>query len=161
MKSMIKKQIQAVSAGICIAVIIQESVWIALDSLDPAQSLNNILAAAPLSGGWLAPLLLAWILGGVFGGLMGTLVGRNRFSGHATGLCLSASAAVLAWISLPGAGGFLVIAITPSLGAALGTWLGLGLGLGQAGDKHEIIMTPSVVTLLPDFVHNLIRRQGT
>jgi len=125
MRGMIKRQVQALAAGICVAVIVQESTWMALDLLDPTQSLNDALADAPLSDGWLVPLLLAWIAGGVFGGLMATLVGRSRFSGHATGLLLSASAAVLIWISLPGAGGFLAIAATPSIGSALGTWLGL------------------------------------
>jgi len=125
MRFMIKRQAKALAAGICIAVIVQESTWIALDLLDPTQSLNHALADAPLSDGWLIPLLLAWAAGGVFGGLMATLVGRSRLSGHVTGLLLSASAAVLASISLPGAGGFLAIAATPSIGSALGTWLGL------------------------------------
>lgn len=142
---MIKRQVQALAAGICIAVIVQESAWIAFDVLDPRQSLNVALADAPLSEGWLAPLLLAWVVGGFFGGLMATLVGRNRFSGHATGLLLSASAAILAWIALPGAGGFLAVAATPSIGAALGTWLGLGLGL-PAG-RHGKPRPPGVVTL--------------
>jgi uncharacterized protein (DUF697 family) len=147
MRSMIKRQIQALAAGICIAVIVQESTWVALDVLDPTQSLNDALAEAPLSDGWLIPLVLAWAMGGVFGGLMATLVGRSRLSGLATGLLLSASAAVLAWISLPGAGGFLAIAATPSIGSALGTWLGLGL----AADKHERHTLASVDKLRADF----------
>lgn len=147
MRRMIKRQVQALAAGICIAVIVQESTWIAIDLLDPAQSLNDALAAAPLTEGWLAPLLLAWAIGGLFGGLMATLVGRSRFSGHATGVLLSCSAAALAWISLPGAGGFLVVAATPSAGAALGTWLGSGL----IADKRERLLHSSVVTLRAGF----------
>jgi len=146
MRRMIKRQIQALAAGICIAVIVQESIWIAIDLLDPAQSLNAALAAAPLSDGWLAPLLLAWAIGGLFGGLMATLVGRSRFSGHSAGLLLSCSAAGLAWISLPGAGGFLAIAATPSVGAALGTWLGSGL----TADRRERPSHSSIVTLRAD-----------
>lgn len=142
---MIKRQVQALAAGICIAMIIQESTWIAVDVLDPTQSLNHALVEAPLSDGWLLPLLLAWAVGGFFGGLMATLVGRSRLSGHATGLLLSASAAVLAWISLPGAGGFLVIATTPAFGCAPGTWLGYRLVL--AADKHKHVAPTSVVTL--------------
>lgn len=144
MRIMIKRQVQALAAGICIAVIVQESAWIAFDVLDPTQSLNEMLANAPLSDGWLAPLLLAWAVGGVFGGLMATLVGGSRLSGHATGLLLSSAAGLLAWISLPGAGGFLAIAATPSFGAALGTWLGMYLGL--AADDHEH-RTPDDVSL--------------
>ena len=123
MRGMIKKQVQALAAGICIAMIVQESIWIAFDLLDPTRSLNATLAAAPLSSGWLLPLLLAWAAGGIFGGMMATLVGRRRASGYATGILLSGSAAVLAWISLPGAGGFLAIAATPGIGSALGSWL--------------------------------------
>jgi len=145
---MIKRQIQALAAGICLAVIVQESTWIAFNLLDPTQSLNQALADAPLSDGWLLPLLLAWAAGSVFGGLMATLVGRSRFSGYAVGLLLSASAAALAWISLPGAGAFLVIAATPGIGSALGT--GLGLRLGRAADSHNRLVPPSVVTLRPD-----------
>lgn len=132
---MIRRHIQALAAGICIAVIVQESIWLGLDVLDPVQSLNRALADGALSEGWLTPLLLAWLAGGVFGGLMATLVAQSRFSGHATGLLLSASAALLTWISLPGAGAFLVIAATPSIGAALGTSAGLRLGL--ATHQHE------------------------
>lgn len=145
MQTMIKRQVQALAAGICIAVIVQESTWIAFDALNPAQSLNHALAEAPLSDGWLLPLLLAWAAGGVFGGLMATLVGRSRLSGYATGLLLSASAALLAWISLPGAGGFLVIAATPGVGCTLGAWL--GFRLGPAADQHEHAVKTSVVTL--------------
>lgn len=142
---MIKRQVQALAAGICIAMIVQESIWIALDAVDPTQSLNDALAGAPLSEGWLLPLLLAWAAGGMFGGMMATLVGRGRASGYATGFLLSCSAGVLAWISLPGAGGFLAIAATPGMGSALGTWLALGLGL--AADRHQRPIPPSVVTL--------------
>ena len=145
MRSMIKRQVQALAAGICIAIIVQESTWIAFDALDPTQSLNHALAEAPLSDGWLLPLLLAWAVGGFFGGLMATLVGRSRLSGHATGLLLAASAALLAWISLPGAGGFLVIAATPVFGSTLGTWLGYRLGL--VADRHRHAAPTSVVTL--------------
>lgn len=127
-------QIQALAAGICIAVIVQESIWIALDVLDPLQSLNEALSAAPLSDGWLAPLLLAWTGGGIFGGLMATLVGCSRYTGHAAGLLLSASAALLAWHTLPGAGGFLVVAATPAIGTAIGT--GVALKIGFTGDRH-------------------------
>ena len=142
---MVKRQLQAVAAGICIAIIAQESTWIAFDVLDPARSLNDALAEAPLSNGWLAPLLLSWALGGVLGGLMATLVGQSRFSGYATGLSLSASALALLWICLPGAGGFLAVALTPGIGAALGAWL--GLLLERAADKHERISPASIVTL--------------
>lgn len=145
LRTTIRKQVLALALGICIAVIVQESTWMAFDVLDPTQSLNTVLANAPLSDGWLVPLLLAWAVGGVFGGLMATLVGGSRSSGHATGLLLTASAALLAWISLPGAGGFLAISATPSLGAALGTWLGL------AADEQERLTTPSVVTLRASF----------
>jgi len=147
MRSMIKRQVQALAAGICVAVIVQESTWLAFNMLDPRQSLNQALVDAPLSDGWLLPLLLAWAAGGVFGGLMATLVGRSRLSGHATGLFLSLSAALLTWISLPGAGAFLVIAATPSIGSALGTWLGLGL----AADDSERPLPTSVVTLRSGF----------
>lgn len=143
MHTMIKRQVQALAAGIGIAMVVQESAWIALDMLDPRESLNEALVAAPLSDGWLVPLLLTWAAGGFFGGLMATLVGRRRFSGHATGLLLSGSAALLAWIALPGAGGFLAVAATPTIGAALGTWLGLGLVDEQSGQS----MASSVVTL--------------
>lgn len=142
---MINRQVQALAAGICIALIVQESTWIAFDALDPTQSLNHALFEAPLSEGWLAPLLLAWAMGGFFGGLMATLVGGSRLSGHATGLLLSASAAALAWISLPGAGGFLVIAATPGVGSALGA--GMGLRLGLSLDKQDRLLSTSVVTL--------------
>lgn len=147
MLAMIKRQIQALAAAICIAVIVQESTWIALDLVDPTQSLNQALADAPLSGGWLVPLLLAWLFGGFFGGLMATLVGNSRFSGHLSGLFLSASAAALAWLSMPDAGGFLAIAATPSIGAALGTWLGLELTTGQ----DQPPMPSSIVTLHAGF----------
>mgnify|MGYP006431856901 CR=1 FL=1 len=135
MRDMITRQIQALAAGTCIAVIVQESIWIALDLLDPRQSLNDVLGAAPLSDGWLVPLLLAWIGGGLFGGLMATLVGRSRYTGHAAGLLLSASAALLAWHALPGAGGFLVVAATPAIGTAIGT--SLALKVDGAADRHE------------------------
>lgn len=131
MRGMIKRQVQAIAAGICIAVIVQESVWIGLDLLDPTRSLNQALAQAPLARGWLTPLLVAWLVGGGFGGLMATLVGRNRIIGHAAGLLLSGSALLLAAFSLPGAGLFLVVAATPSLGAALGTWIGVVLLDGE------------------------------
>ena len=143
MPGMVRRQIQAVAAGICIAVIIQESIWIALDLLNPADSLNQALADAPLSDGWLVPLLLAWLLGGAFGGLMATLVGGSRYSGHAAGALLSASAVLLAWISLPDAGAFLAVAATPSIGATIGT--GLGLNVDDAGRGQPV--SPSVVTL--------------
>ena len=136
MRGMVTRQIQALAAGICIAIIVQESAWIGFDLLNPSQSLNATLAAAPLSDGWLLPLLLAWAAGGIFGGMMATLVGRSRASGYATGLLLSGSAALLAWISLPGAGGFLAIAATPGIGSALGTWMGLALGLTPDGRER-------------------------
>ncbi|HKL51255.1 MAG TPA: hypothetical protein VJ908_08810 [Wenzhouxiangellaceae bacterium] len=144
---MVKRQIQALAAGICIAIIVQESTWIGLDLLDPTRSLNESLAHAPLVGGWLAPLLAAWIAGGVFGALMATLVGRNRFIGHVVGLLLSGSALLIAALSLPGAGSVLTIAATPSLGAALGTWLGIFL----SGKQPKNLMTPSIVTLSRTF----------
>lgn len=137
MRSMIKRQVQAIAAGICIAVIVQESVWIGLDQIDPTRSLNQALAHAPLAGGWLAPMLVAWLVGGGFGGLMATLVGRNRIIGHAAGLLLSGSALLLAALSLPGAGLFLLVAATPSLGAALGCWIGAALLAGERERPEE------------------------
>ena len=148
MCDMITRQLQALAAGTCIAVIVQESIWIALDLLDPRQSLNDVLGAAPLSDGWLVPLLLAWIGGGLFGGLMATLVGRSRYTGHAAGLLLSASAALLAWHSLPGAGGFLIVAAAPFIGTATGT--GLALKLELEGDRNERITAPNVIPERPD-----------
>lgn len=136
MRGMIKRQVQAIAAGICIAVIVQESAWIGLDLLDPTRSLNQALTQAPLANGWLVPMLVAWLVGGGFGGLMATLVGRNRFVGHAAGLLLSGSALLLAALSLPDAGLFLVVASTPSLGAALGTWIGMAL---LEGDRDGLI----------------------
>lgn len=133
MSRMIKRQIQALAAGICIAIIVQESTWIGLDLLDPSHSLNESLTRAPLAGGWMAPLLGAWLAGGAFGGLMATLVGRNRLIGHLTGLLLSGSALLIAALALPKAGGALAISMTPSLGAALGT----GLGAALAGHKQS------------------------
>lgn len=147
MSSMVKRQIQALAAGICIAIIVQEITWIGLDLLDPTRSLNVILAQAPFAGGWLAPLLAAWMAGGIFGALMATLVGRNRFIGHVAGLLLSGSALVIAALSLPDAGSVLTIAATPSLGAALGTWLGVLL----TSKQPKNLMTPGIVTLSTAF----------
>lgn len=145
---MIKRQAQALAGGICVAIIVQESIWIGLDLLDPARALNQQLAEAPLADGWLAPLLVAWLVGGVFGGLMATLVGRSRYSGHAAGLLLSGSALLIAAISLPGAGALLVIAATPSLGAAPGSWIGACLLNGES-DRPSLM--PSLVTLRSGF----------
>ncbi|MEX0914462.1 MAG: hypothetical protein WDZ60_01095, partial [Wenzhouxiangellaceae bacterium] len=131
----------------CVAIIVQESIWIGLDLLDPARALNRQLAEAPLADGWLTPLLVAWLVGGVFGGLMATLVGRSRYSGHAAGLLLSSSALLIAAISLPGAGALLVIAATPSLGAAFGAGIGVSLLDGE-GDG---LVRPSLVTLRSGF----------
>lgn len=144
---MFKRQIRAVPAGICVAVIVQESIWTGLDLVDPELSLNQALANAPLAEGWLAPLLLAWLVGGAFGGLMATLVGRNRFTGHAAGLLLSGSALLITALALPDAGGFLAIAGTPSVGAALGTWLGLAF----VQDEPDRLTLPSIVTLRGGF----------
>ena len=149
MRCMITRQIQALAAGICIAVIVQESIWAALDALDPLQSLNEALRAAPLSDGWLVPLLLAWTGGGIFGGLMATLVGGSRYTGHAAGLVLSASAALLAWLALSGAGGFLAVAATPAIGTAIGT--SLALKMDGAGYRHEKTPPTSVAATHSDF----------
>lgn len=145
---MIKRQIHALTAGICVAIVVQESTWLASDMLDPGRPLNHALADAPLSTGWLLPLILAWAAGGIFGGMMATLVGRSRASGYATGLLLSASAAMLAWISLPGAGGFLAIAATPWIGSALGAWLAFSLGLNA--DRNDRLEPTRVVKLRED-----------
>lgn len=148
MCGMIKRQVQALAGGICVAIIVQESIWIGLDLLDPAHALNRQLAEAPLADGWLTPLLVAWLVGGVFGGLMSTLIGRSRYSGHAAGLLLSGSALLVAAISLPGAGPLLVIAATPSLGAALGAGIGVSLLNGES-DRSPLL--PSLVTLRSGF----------
>jgi len=127
MHSMVERQALAIAAGVGLAIIIQESVWIGWDALIPRHSLNKALLEAPTSDGWLTPLLAAWLAGGAFGGLMSTLIGRSRFSGHATGLLLSAGALLLAVFALPEAGSFLVIAGTPGAGSALGAGLGVKL----------------------------------
>lgn len=148
MRGMITRQIRALAAGTCIAVIVQESIWLALDAIDPLQSLNDVLAAAPLSEGWLVPLLLAWAGGGIFGGLMATLVGRSRYTGHAAGVVLSASAALLAWRALPDAAGFLAVAATPAIGTAIGT--GLALKIGLPADRKQRVVAPGGLADRPD-----------
>jgi len=140
---MVKRQVQAIAAGICVAIVAQESIWVALDLLDPSYSLNQLLAQGPLAEGWVVPLLSSWIAGGALGGLMATLVGGNRLIGHLTGLLLSGSALLVAALSFPGAGLFLTIAATPSIGAAPGSWLGLALARNHA--RH--LTTPGVGTL--------------
>lgn len=146
MRAMIKRQVQALAAGVCIGIVVQESAWTGLDLLDPGASLNRLMIEAPLDGGqpapslWslnlplFGPLFGAWLLGGTLGGLMATLVGRHRFSGHAAGVLLSASAAMIAYFAWPLAGPFVAVAVMPSVGAALGT--GLGLRLLDSGDER-------------------------
>ena len=124
---MIRRQALALAAGVGLGIIVQESLWTGIDALDPGHSLNQALVHAPLSGGWLVPLLAAWLAGGAFGGLMATLVSRGRAGGHAAGTFLSGSALLLSALALPDAGAFLVIALTPGAGAALGTGLGMRL----------------------------------
>lgn len=127
MHGMIRRQSLALAAGVGLGIVIQESLWIGADVLEPGHSLNRALLRAPLSDGWLVPLLAAWLAGGAFGGLMTTLVGRNRVIGHVTGLLLSGSALLVAVFALPDAGCFLVVAGSPSASAALGAWLGIAL----------------------------------
>jgi len=134
MRSMLQRQALAIAAGVGLGIIIQESLWIGSDALIPSQSLNQALSHAAISDGWLTPLLAAWLAGGAFGGLMSTLLGRSRLSGHATGLLLTGAALVLVCLAIPGAGPFLVIAGTPSAGAALGAGLGVKLLEGE-GDQ--------------------------
>jgi len=147
MKAMIKRQIQALAAGLCIGVIMQESIWVGLDAVDARYSLNQALTEAPLTTGWIVPLLLAWLAGGVFGGLMATLMGGNRLTGHIAGLLLSCSALLVTWLAMPGAGGLLVISLTPALGAVFGTCLGAAL----LGSKRGRPGLQRIVTLLGAF----------
>ena len=134
MRSMLQRQALAMAAGVGLGIIIQESLWIGADALIPSQSLNQALSHAAISDGWLTPLLAAWLAGGAFGGLMSTLLGRSRLSGHAAGLLLTGAALLLVCLALPGSGSFLVIAGTPSAGAALGAGLGVKLLDGE-GDQ--------------------------
>jgi len=127
MGGMIRKQALALAAGIAVGIIIQESVWIGFDLLDPERALNQTLIQAPVANGLLVPLLTAWLAGGAFGGLMATLVGRNRIGGHLTGVLLSGSAVLVTAAALTEAGRFLAIAATPGIGAALGVGLGMRL----------------------------------
>lgn len=143
---MIRRQALALAAGAGLGIVIQESLWLGLDVLDPGHSLNQALSQAPSSDGWLAPLVLAWFAGGAFGGLMATLVGQNRLIGHLTGVLLSGSALLVATLALPDAGPLLVIAGCPVAGAALGTGMGAALIVREA-DPHA---SPGVAKLRGD-----------
>lgn len=149
MRDMIGRQPLALAAGVALGIIIQESLWIGVDALIPEHSLNRALVHAPLSDGWLAPLLAAWLAGGAFGGLMATLIGRNRIIGHVTGLLLSGSGLLVAAFALPDAGRFLVVAGTPSAGAALGTWLGIALLMAEADRQTSPGVAKPPLTQLP------------
>ncbi|MDT8449943.1 MAG: hypothetical protein RQ847_07180 [Wenzhouxiangellaceae bacterium] len=124
---MLRRLALSLAGGIITGIVAQESAWLAMNALLPEVALNAAMLERDPGGAWLLPLLGAWLLGGAVAGLMATLIGRRRFSGHLAGAALTASALLLVRAAWPDAGGLLAFAITPSLGAALGTAGGLRL----------------------------------
>jgi len=110
--------------------------------MDATGSLNQSLAAGPASPGLWPSLALSWIAGGFSAGLMGALI-AGRGAGHTAGALMSLSAWGLCWLAWPGTGGLLTVAMTPSLGAALGT----GLAHRVRAADVDYRLRPSVVTL--------------
>jgi hypothetical protein len=131
--AMFARVVRALASGIAVGIVLQESVWLALDPIDPLRSLHVEWTRGPQGDGWLVPLIAAWLIGGGAGGLMAALVGRNRWLAHAVGALLCASAGLLLTLAWPDAGAAKWLALTPALGAAAGAAMA---GYVLADDEH-------------------------
>jgi hypothetical protein len=117
----------AVVAGTVVGVLIQELLWILLDSLIPSIELNAALIHGHDSGTLLLALAASWLAGGFSGGLMAGLVGRGRWAAYVAGALLSLGAWLLLWLAWAEGSSAWWLALTPGLGAIGGGWAAQGL----------------------------------
>lgn len=112
----------AVAAGTVVGVLIQELVWVLLDSLTPLIKLNAALAHGGDSMILLRALALSWLAGGFSGGLMAGLVGRGRWAAYASGLLLCLGAWLLLWLAWADGASAWWLALMPGVSAIGGGW---------------------------------------
>lgn len=137
MITMVRKSIQAMTAGAGVGVVIQESIWLAGDFMTPATRMTAAMVAFQADTPWLALLMLGWLAGGAIAGLMGSMMSRGRIAGYLAGLLLTFAAWLQIELTWSDPGALTVFALIPMIGATAGVGFGLRL-MGRTRQRNPI-----------------------
>lgn len=145
MLTMVRKSIQAMTAGAGVGVVIQESIWLIGDSMTPATRMAAAMVAFQADAPWLALLMPGWLTGGAVAGLMSSMMSRSRIAGYLAALLLTLAAWLQIELTWPDPGALSAFSLVPLLGAAAGVDFGLRL---VGGAQQRNLYDESGISLL-------------